>query len=665
MIFQRKKRTVYPNQFYQELESRNLLAGITFDNGALSIVGSDTVDDIAITELSDGQTEVTVNDLQPELFASQSLTSIRILSRGGDDSVEITQDSNFQTQLLNLQTLFISTGDGNDLSVVGIPDFTAEITAIGGAGNDRLAAHRLFSIENPVAVTNSVSFFGGDGDDVISGAGGNDRLSGQSGNDRIFGGSGDDTLVGGSGDDILDGEDGSDRLLGQGGDDSLRASGFRFPNPVDSNEFLSGGDGNDFLMGSSSGDLIIGGAGRDRINGEGGDDTIFGGDDRDEIQGGDGNDLIAGQGGNDLIRGQNGQDRLFGNQGLDEIHGGFAADQIFGGTERDTIFGDEGDDIIHAGTGNDFVQGGIGVDRIAGHDGDDFINGGVGDDLIFGGSGNDALVGYLGADLLAGQAGDDNLLGQQGSDVIIGGSGDDRIEGGRDLDRLVGNNGVDIFVFPESDTIADFDAATETQTSIPYPDRYLGLTLDDAVALAQNFNQTVLADLPDVSFSTNQEGIVISALNQSNGGFARLPALTDYIGLTASEVIETAAGYGIDFETFDISAGESYSVIEPVNPPRLLIANDRVLAIDGPRGAGFFNMIRLNVQPLDDAYLGLNFSEASILAEANGFVAVATSIDGVRTGESTLQSSRLSLSFNDGIVTRVGSSLIGISIEDI
>ena len=649
---ERKKRSNNSKTSYQSLEARNLLASITFDSGTLIIGGSQDRDEIFVTERADGQTEVALNDRASEFFASDSLESIRIFSKEGDDDVVIQRESDFQTQLTNLQTVFVSAGAGDDSFDFAIPGTTADLTAIGGLGDDTLSA-RVFPFFVVGAVpTNSFSFYGNEGNDVLNGGGGNDVLSGQAGKDQITGGAGDDVLNGGAGNDILRGDDGVDRLLGGDGDDSLEAGGlFRSP-PNDVAEHLVGGDGNDFITGGDSIDLILGGAGRDIIIGNDGDDIIYGGDNLDQIHGGRGDDLIAGQNGNDIIYGEEGRDRIFGNEGRDSLYGGLAADLISGGADDDFLSGGLGDDSLNGGDGDDRLVGDEGNDLISGSNGNDFANGGGGDDTVFGGEGDDILVGFLGRDFLAGQAGNDRLSGQQGSDTILGGEGDDRIEGGRGFDRVVGNGGVDTFIYPESDRIVDFDAATERQTLAPYLDRYLGLTLEDAteLAVASGLQSSPPPEFSNDLFWTNADGIVTAVIS-TNAVYA--PELSDFIGENLEDAIETAVSYGYDVSTFDVSAGEEYSVIEPENPLRFLTANGIVLGVDGPRSVGFINQLRLIVQPRTDLYLGLTRSEATILAEANGNIPVFTIVDGVDTGDRVFQVfSRIIFNLEDGLVSR-------------
>ncbi|SNT33741.1 calcium-binding protein [Tropicimonas sediminicola] len=80
-----------------------------------------------------------------------------------------------------------------------------------GKGHDRLIG----------ANRSEDSFHGGNGRDLLNGAGGKDMLWGGGANDTLRGGGGADKLFGGDGKDTLSGGTGNDRIVGGAGDDSL------------------------------------------------------------------------------------------------------------------------------------------------------------------------------------------------------------------------------------------------------------------------------------------------------------------------------------------------------------------------------------------------------------------------------------------------------------
>lgn len=125
------------------------------------------------------------------------------------------------------------------------------------------------------------------------GGAGNDDLSGAGGNDYVFGGFGNDTLSGNSGDDLLVGNGNDDQLYGGSGDDEM-----------------DGGDGNDTLSGSLGNDFAYGGAGDDVLAGGKGDDRLLGDEGKDKLNGGDGDDTLTGGAGADFLTGGAGADRF-------------------------------------------------------------------------------------------------------------------------------------------------------------------------------------------------------------------------------------------------------------------------------------------------------------------------------------------------------------------
>jgi uncharacterized protein YkwD len=134
---------------FESLESRQLLAGITFQQGVVTIEGSPAKDSAVVDALDGGRLRVTLNrNLVREYTASQ-VTKIVFYGREGNDQFRNNS---------------------------GIPS-----EAHGGPGNDTL--------------------IGGWGPDVLNGGDGNDRLIGNAGNDKLNGGVGKDRIDGGPGED--------------------------------------------------------------------------------------------------------------------------------------------------------------------------------------------------------------------------------------------------------------------------------------------------------------------------------------------------------------------------------------------------------------------------------------------------------------------------------
>ncbi|WP_332675685.1 calcium-binding protein [Aromatoleum sp.] len=85
-------------------------------------------------------------------------------------------------------------------------------------------------------------YFGGTGEQTLTGSDGNDLMNGGNGNDVLYGGAGDDVL----GVVATVAENGNDALYGEAGNDSL-----------------DGGNGNDTLVGGPGDDTLTGGSGDD------------------------------------------------------------------------------------------------------------------------------------------------------------------------------------------------------------------------------------------------------------------------------------------------------------------------------------------------------------------------------------------------------------------
>jgi Ca2+-binding RTX toxin-like protein len=144
-----------------------------------------------------------------------------------------------------------ATGDSHT-GMDGIIGSDFNDTMVGYDGSSTLAADVFTNL-----------FYGGLGDDSLSGLGGDDSLYGGANNDTVLGGSGDDSIYGGTGRDLLYGGIGSDNIFG--GDDQDLISMIFADGPTTTlvNESVDGGGGgidNDTLQ------VDITGFGWTRIN---------------------------------------------------------------------------------------------------------------------------------------------------------------------------------------------------------------------------------------------------------------------------------------------------------------------------------------------------------------------------------------------------------------
>ena len=271
--------------------------------------------------------------------------------------------------------LFISGGGGNDEGALVASGDQVEASITG-------AESQTFDADEVISVT----FIGNNGNDTLTNF--TDIPS------EFFGGSGDDTLTGGSNDDFINGGSGADVIFGGSGNDRLIGAF--------GNDEIHGGDGNDNIFGSGDLNTIFGDAGNDVIFGGDQVDTIFGGDGIDQIYGLDGDDIldsgdggVAGTGGidqADLILGLGGNDTITGGNGLNVLWGGDGNDIITGGNSAENrLHGQAGNDTLTGGDGFDFIRGIEGENTINGGAGGDFIIAGLGDEGFDGGAGDDTI----------------------------------------------------------------------------------------------------------------------------------------------------------------------------------------------------------------------------------------------------------------------------------
>ena len=146
---------------------------------------------------------------------------------------------------------YLDGGAGDDLIIYsGMgPTASAETTIFGGDGNDQIWA------------LNGAVSYGGNGDDVIVGAGyldggyGNDYLITTGVNDLAYGSVGDDSLWAAGSNVLLNGGIGADTIVGNGGNDRLIAG------PDQSVDVLIGGSGDGVFQATGRDEFDEGGLG--------------------------------------------------------------------------------------------------------------------------------------------------------------------------------------------------------------------------------------------------------------------------------------------------------------------------------------------------------------------------------------------------------------------
>jgi len=275
-----------------------------------------------------------------------------------------------------------------------------------------------------VANTSLIQAFGLAGNDSIS----LDEANGALPQAAFFGGAGNDTLTGGSGGDLLFGQSGNDVLLGRGGAD-----------------FLFGGSGMDTLTGGDGDDQAFGESGADRMIWNPGDDTDLNeggaGVDTVEVNGGGGAEIFTATANGPRVR----FDRL--DPAPFSIDIGTSENLVLNANAGDDSFSATGNlaaliqITVDGGAGDDTILGSNGADLLLGGDGDDFIDGQQGNDVAFMGAGDDTFQWDPGdgSDVVEGQAGTDTMLfnGSGGDEIFAAQANGGRVLFTRNLGNIV------------------------------------------------------------------------------------------------------------------------------------------------------------------------------------------------------------------------------------
>jgi Ca2+-binding RTX toxin-like protein len=346
-----------------------------------------------------------------------------------------------------------------------------------GGGNDHLSA----STSTP-----KVSFYGGSGNDTLSGGGGADDLEGDADNDTLNGNGGNDSLSGGSGVDHGNGGDDNDSFYGGSGNDVFKGGAGRDTFYAESTshdgaDVFSGGPGiydyASYYARSTSVKVSLDGVANDGATGE-----------KDNM----GKDVesIDGTSAKDVLTGNSSPNYIYGEGGDDVINGGADEDNLYGYAGNDKINGDDGDDSIYGNDGDDTMSGGSGDDWFAAdstNDGNDTMSGGPGTDTAsyasrsvkvwvrLGGSfegqlgesdklGSDIENGYGGSagDMITGTNGDNHLYGNGGDDTMDGGNGSDYVSGDAGNDDITGGDGADyVYGDDDNDTMHTVDGGSD------------------------------------------------------------------------------------------------------------------------------------------------------------------------------------------------------------
>jgi len=294
-----------------------------------------------------------------------------------------------QVNLLNVETVSVNAGGGDDHVVIQNFSAPANFAVDGGSGNDSLA--------------------GGNGSDTLSGGDGADLIDGNIGADLLLGGSGDDTIQWdpGDGSDTVDGGSGADTMQFNGSNagekiDLSASAGHlilhrdvaNITMDIDNTETVNVralGSADQITIGDLSGTDVK------QVNVDLGDFasapdattdivTATGRASADHI-------VVSGSAGSASVTGLPGGVSVSHADFFDQlvVAGGGGADQIdatgFTGDLTLTLQGQEGNDSLKDGSANDSLSGGAGDDTISTGGGFDTISGGVGNDRFFADSG--------------------------------------------------------------------------------------------------------------------------------------------------------------------------------------------------------------------------------------------------------------------------------------
>jgi Ca2+-binding RTX toxin-like protein len=216
---------------------------------------------------------------------------------------------------------FLSGGMGDDTLAGGEGDFDV---LDGGRGADTLRGGRGFDVVDYGSRTNAVRVdFDGradDGEPAERDTVGTDveGASGGAADDVLVGNARHNLFFGGRGDDVITGVGGSSGPCWSTGRAAPVRRVWRSRDPRAWERSTSGCS--DWAVGGGGNDRLIGGAGRDFMQGSRGDDVLVGGRGEDALSGDEGRDrLFARDGAADIVVGGPGRDRACIDRGLDDL----------------------------------------------------------------------------------------------------------------------------------------------------------------------------------------------------------------------------------------------------------------------------------------------------------------------------------------------------------
>lgn len=382
---------------------------------------------------------------------------VTVNGAGGNDTIKITKgNSSNVSGGVGADAITVSLGKshvihgnaGNDTITISKSAGTG-IKIYGDAGNDIIKATNSYG----------VIFYGGDGNDTLTGGSGADKLYGDAGTDKLYGGAGNDILSGGAGDDLLSGQAGTDTLTGGSGKDT-----FVYANGGGSDKItdytagydtlqISSGSISKTTLANSSKDLVFTvGTGKVTLSNAAAK-TISLKDSRGSYTA----STTA------ITLGSN----FSGTMDLAKYLGTVTAVNGKSTTKTVTVRGNAKANTLYGGSGANTLYGYTGNDKLYGYAGNDTLYGGDGDDTLNGGDGNDTLYGGAGADTLTGGAGKDTFVyvNGEGNDTITDyASGQDalQINNGTVSNMALANNNKDLVFTVGGGTVTLTDAVSRS-----------------------------------------------------------------------------------------------------------------------------------------------------------------------------------------------------------
>ncbi len=426
---------------------------------------------LAATLFSSPPTHAVGNTLDNVMYAS-NMTNDTLEGGAGNDTLKGDYYAGYQGNSPyheNAGSDVLHGGDGNDVlwgdqAGMGVSLGIANDTLYGDAGNDTLYGE-----------SGTDALYGGAGNDRLDGGSDNDSLYGGSGNDTLIGGNGsDDYYEGGAGDDVIEPGTGTDNMSFYAGDGHDIVRGLP---PADSEStqlsidfahyyaFTAGAP----VRGLLASEVAFTRSGEDLVmtvktNGE--SVTVEGWFTPDanglypQLQ----LSLLDAYWSNAEILAAVQADGGDGGGGSPGTTGTEAADTLTGTAGHDDLWGRGGDDLLQGGDGNDFVNGELGNDTLVGGTGDDMLIVDSTGDVVteLAGEGNDTVQSYIDYTLGAnvenliligdiartgtGNAAANMLTGNLLANLLDGGLGADTIDGGGGADTLLGGRGADVLV---------------------------------------------------------------------------------------------------------------------------------------------------------------------------------------------------------------------------